>query len=290
MRALVAGLTLTLAGASSLAAQALPTPAAAPPMAAAGSYTFRMVDDDGDVQTGTVEWSGSKVRIDLSDGGARRTRGTRRQGEGAELRMGDENYLLIDNASGTLYNVKTQEREVAAMPVATFEGIIGKALGAVQVMVQMRVQNAGILARDLGSGGMVAGQPTHQFRLIEEFDVNIGVMGMSAEKKHHRVVTEFWVPTATSMPRNPMAELVLRAPAALAQQDRTHSQNVLRTRAALFRSAPVKMITTVRADGEGEKRAEFEVTGLRTTAPAAARFELPANYRRRKTNFTTFEL
>jgi hypothetical protein len=290
VRRALASLLFPITVATSLAAQ--PAPAAASRPSPAGSYGFRMVDDDGDVTTGNVLWSGTTVRIDMDRGARRRDRAARRNNSGPSFNVmsDDGDYLIIDNASGTLFSVKPARREIEEMPVATFEGIIGKALGAVKLMVQMQVQNAGILARELGAGEPVAAQATRHYRLIEEFDVNVGVFGMSAERKHHRVVTDYWVPTGAGLPRNPVAELVLRAPAALAQQDARHAGNVTRARAALFTAAPIKVVTTVREASETEKRSEFEVTNVSTAAPEAARLALPDGYRRSKASMPSFEM
>jgi hypothetical protein len=105
---------------------------------------------------------------------------------------------------------------------------------------------------------------------------------MNAEEKHHRVVTDYWVPTQAATPRNPMFELLMRGASAVAQQDVTHQANVARARAALFRAPPVKAIVTVTETGESAKRATIEVTSLSSATPDAAMFTLPTGYRVKK--------
>ena len=225
--------------------------AAAPPEAGAlaprtmpaGRYQFTRTDDDGDVTTGAVAWSGQQLRIDMD----RRPARARNTGAAATVNTRRGEYTLVDFATSTVRTVKPEEHEISEMPLATFEQIIGKALGMVGSVVQMQVRDAGILAKEVGAGGEVAGVATQQFRLIEEYNVRIGVFGMNAEEKHHRVVTDYWVPTAASLPRNPMFELLMRSASATAQQDAVHQVNVTRARNALFRGAPVKVT------GHGER-------------------------------------
>jgi hypothetical protein len=275
----LSAVTVLSSAPSLVAQQRAPADAAAPlaPRAMpAGRYEFTRTDDDGDVTTGSVAWSGQQMRIDIDRDRSRHGRGVRvsnnRRGE----------YTLVDFASRTVRTVKPEQREISELPLATFEQIIGKALGMVGSVVQMQVRDAGILAKEVGPGGQVAGVATQQFRLIEDYNVRIGVFGMAAEEKHHRVTTDFWVPTEASVPRNPMFELLMRSASAVAQQDATHQTNVTRARAALFAGNPLKAVVTVNESGESTKRSTIEITSLSSAAPNAAMFVVPAGYRVKK--------
>ncbi len=260
-----------------------------PPIAArvlpAGSYEFTSTDDDGDVSTGAVSWSGQVMRIEMNRDRSRARRGN---GNSASATVSNRRgeYTIVDFATNTVRTVKPEEREISEMPLQSFEQIIGKALSAVDGVVRMQVRDAGILGRDIGPGGSVAGIQTHQFRIIEEYNVNIGVFGMNAEQKHHRVVTDYWVPTAEGTPRNPMFELLTRSASATAQQDVAHQSNLTRTRAALFAGFPMRTVVTVTERGETAKRTSVEVTSLTTTPPDAALFVLPAGYRVKKNDLS----
>ena len=190
--------------------------------------------------------------------------------------------MLVDFSSNTMRTVKPEEHEISEMPLATFEQIIGKALGMVGSVVQMQVRDAGIIAKEVGPGGQVAGVQTEQFRVIEEYNVRIAVFGMNAEEKHHRVVTDYWVPTQAAPPRNPMFELLMRSASAVAQQDAVHQANIARARGALFRAAPVKAVVVVNEGNESPKRSTIEVTSLSSAVPNAALFVLPSGYRVKK--------
>jgi hypothetical protein len=262
------------------AAAAVLAPAAMP----AGHYEFTSTDDDGDVTSGAVSWNGQQLRIDVD---RNRNRNTAHAGTGraaVDVAPGNRRgeYMLVDFATNTVRQVKPAEREISEMPLATFEQIIGKALGMVGSVVQMQVRDAGIIARSVGPGGEIAGVPTQQFRMIEEYNVRVGVFGMNAEEKHHRVVTDYWVPTLAAVPRNPMFELLMRSASAVAQQDVTHQRNLNRARAALFTGAPMKAVVTVTEAGESAKRSMIEITSLTSATPDAALFVMPAGYRIKK--------
>ena len=258
----------------------------APRQMAAGRYEFTSTDDDGDVTAGAVAWSGQQLRIDMdrNERRSRADRGKRGNASGAHVgttgKRGE--YMLVDFASNTVRTVKPDDREISELPLATFEQIIGKALGMVGSVVQMQVRDAGILAKDVGPGGDVAGMTTRQFRVVEEYNVRIGVFGMSAEEKHHRVVTDYWVPTQASLPRNPLFELLMRSASATAQQDAVHQANISRARRALFAGTPIKATVTVTETGESPKRATVEIMSISTRAPDAALFVLPSGYKVKK--------
>jgi len=267
------------------AASANPASPIAPRAMPAGRYEFTSTDDDGDVTSGAVAWSGQQMRIDLD-----RDRNRARRGNGNAVKVSSGNrrgeYMLVDFATNTVRTVKPEEHEISEMPLATFEQIIGTALGMVGSVVQMQVRDAGIIAKDVGPGGEVAGVPTQQFRMVEEYNVRIGVFGMNAEEKHHRVVTDYWVPTQASMPRNPLFELLMRGASAMAQQDATHQANVSRARMALFRGFPMKAVVTVTETGESPKRAMVEITSLSSAQPDAALFTAPSGYRVKKNDLS----
>jgi hypothetical protein len=256
----------------------------APRVMPAGHYEFTRTDDDGDVTTGAVSWTDQQMRIDIDRS---RTRAQRRvsSATGAATaavssRRGE--YTLVDFASNTVRTVKPESREISEMPLATFEQIIGKALGMVGGVVQMQVRDAGIIAKEVGPGSTVAGLTTQQFRMIEEYNVRVGVFGMNADEKHHRVVTDYWVPTQSGIPRNPMFELLMRSASATAQQDVAHQANLSRARTALFAGYPVRATVTVTETGEAPKRSSIEITSLSAQSPDAALFALPVGYRVKK--------
>lgn len=276
------------AGAQARAAAPNAGSALAPQAMPAGHYEFTSTDDDGDVTSGAVSWNGRQLRIDLD---RNRNRNVSRNGNRrASVDVGTRNrrgeYMLVDFATNTVRQVKPAEREISEMPLATFEQIIGKALGMVGSVVQMQVRDAGIIARSVGPGGDVAGIPTRQFRVIEEYNVRIGVFGVNAEAKHHRVVTEYWVPTSEAMPRNPIFELLMRSASATAQQDATHQRNLTRAREALFTVAPMKAVVTVTEAGESPKRSMVEITSLTSATPDAALFVMPTGYRVKKNDLS----
>jgi hypothetical protein len=256
----------------------------APRTIPAGSYQFTNTEDDGDVSAGTVQWIGQQMRIDMepkADRGRTNRRTGAATGNVSSSRSRDD-YILVDFTTNTVRSVKPDQREISELPLATFEQIIGKALGMVGSVVQMQVRDAGIVANDVGAGGEIAGLPTRQYRIVEEYTVRIGVFGMNAEEKHHRVVTEYWVPTGPGVPRNPVVELMMRGASATAQQDATHQRNLARTRSALFTGVPIKAIISVTEAGEQTKRSSVEITSLSVQSPSAALFVVPSGYTIRK--------
>ena len=118
----------------------------APRTMPAGRYEFTSTEGDGDVTSGAVAWSGQLLRIDLDRS---RNRARRGNNNGVTVSTGNRRgeYMLVDFSSNTVRTVKPEEHEISEMPLATFEQIIGKALGMVGSVVQMQVRDAGIIAK-----------------------------------------------------------------------------------------------------------------------------------------------
>lgn len=268
---------------------AAPAPLAAP-MAPAGSYGFTLRDDDGDVTRGTVAWQGALTRIDLTEGELSFEFGNgsgrdRRRTRGAKGRTPTRHWLLIDRTSGMLHIVKDDERLVETMPVVEFETIIARVLGYVTPMVDIAVTNAGILARDLGDGGVVAGVPTRRFQLVERYDRTVRALGFNADAGTVTVTTDVRVPTSLGVPSNPLTTLTMATGSVAAMFDARHRAKVAQAQAALWSGAPVQVEQTTEEREDGKTTREVRsmtVTTIGTGAQDAARFVVPAGYQRKK--------
>ncbi len=267
----------------------------APPAAPAGRYGFTIVDDDGDRTTGTVSWQGALARIDVVegdlsvdfglDGDDRRERRERRRTGG---RTGTRSWLLVDRTRGMLHIVKDDERLIEEVPVADFEGLVTRVLGYVTPMVDIAVSNAGIVGRDLGDGGAVAGVPTRHFRFVERYDQTVRAMGFRADAGRVTVTTDVRVPTTVGLPPNPLATMVLSSTSAAMLFDARHRGEVARARAALYGATPAQVDVVVEKTDDGRPSREttsVTVTSISSTPPDAARLVLPAGYARKRISF-----
>jgi hypothetical protein len=268
---------------------AAPAPLA-PTVAPTGSYGFVLRDDDGDVTRGTVAWQGALSRIDLTEGDLSFEFGNgggrdRRRSRGATGRPATRKWLLIDRRSGMLHVVKDDERLVETMPVGEFETLIARVLGYVAPVVDIAITNAGILARDLGDGGLVAGVPTRRFQVVERYDRTVRALGFHADAGTVTVTTEVRVPTALGVPSNPLATLTMATGSVASMFDGAHRARVAQAQAALWSGAPVQIEQTTEEREDGKTTRELRsmtVTEIGTAAQDPARFTVPAGYQRKK--------
>jgi hypothetical protein len=300
VRALVPALiaTLPIAGAAAQAATttdralaALGAPLA-PPVPAAGSYRYELLDEDGDHDAGAVAWRDGMVRIDVAKGsfhfdlGSDGSRGQRR----ASARGSERQWLLVDQRRGLLHIVKDDERVIETMPVADFEDVVGRIMRKIGPVVKIAVADAGILAEDLGDGGLVAGVPTRRFRIVERYRQRVSAMGFSADAEQVTVTTEVRVPVRSGVPSNPVTTLVTGTASKGALFDAAHRAKVERARSALWRGTPLSVVIVSEERDADEPKATRKTVAMTTTAidgatPDAARFVLPDGYQRKQVNF-----
>jgi hypothetical protein len=262
-------LALALAAATGALAQgAIPTPLAAQQFADGRSYFFRLETPEDGSTEGVMHVVGDRARIEIHD---------------AEDENDGRVYLLLTNGGRTLVTVHPDERSYTETDAAKLEGIIGTAMRAVDVVMTMNMVNSSVNAERLGDGGEVAGLPTQRYRLSQEFEMEIGMMGQT-ERARHRIVSEYWVNDKAGAPRNPIVELVTSAPTALAQVNERHVARVAKERASLFTAAPLKVVVhAVEVDGDGDHESnmyEYEVTRILPATIDLKALSVPDGYHR----------
>lgn len=264
-------------------------PPLAPVVPEVGSYRYAVRDEDGDRNAGTVEWRDGLVRIDVTDGdlsvvlggdGSRRHRRTR-------ARDSERQWLLVDQRRGLLHIVKDDERTIETVPVAAFEDLVGRILRKVGPVVKIAVTGAGILAEEVGDGGLVAGVPTRHFRIVERYTQRVSAMGFSADGERVTVTTNVRVPLERGVPSNPVTTLVMGAASRGTMFDAVHREKVERARGALWRGTPLAIDIVTETRDPDEPRPTRTTMSMTTTAigsatPDAARFVLPSGYERKQ--------
>ncbi len=247
-------------------------------------YALRMTSSSGEDVTGLVRLAGDRERIDFPPGSRQ-----------------DEGYFLLLNGGHTVATIHTDRREYETVDDTTFQRLIGAALDAMGNLVTLHLADVKIETQTLGAGDSIAGYATRRFRLLQEYTVSIGAMGISAANQHHVVITDFWVSPDLRLPPNPLLELLATVETALAQRSEDFVHRSAAARAALFSGTPLKMVITSRSfdvdRGDSAGRAggdhavrTFEVTRVERASFDRALFEIPDGYTRResKLNFKFF--
>lgn len=243
--------------------------ASAPPLQAqfqqGRGYHFTMTDGDGDRNEGVMYVAGDRVRIEM---------------RGGKHRGGQHDYILVTDGGRTMTVVHPDEETYSVMDARKFERIVGTAMKAVDAIVTMELADASVKGEHLGDGGTVAGVPTQQYRLTQEYAVRVGAFGQT-ELERHRVVTDYWVSPDPKVPRNPIVELVMNAPTALAQADADYVRRREQTRKDLFSSAPLRIVSrSVDLQDNDEEVFEYEVTEIVPTRIDVRALRVPDGYRR----------
>jgi hypothetical protein len=191
------------------------------------SYAFRVLSDEGEPLVGTVRVSGALARIDVKG-----------KGDGDEPR----DYLLGSRGGDEVAVVNPRERSYSVAAGGSFERIVGTAIRAVKLGVQMQLSDVRISTDRLGAGDTIAGLPTQRYRLTQEYAATVGVMGMKGDPEYHVVITDFWVPRAPKLMRNPLVEMLATTETALAQGDSAFGARSNAARNKLFVGMPLRMI------------------------------------------------
>lgn len=246
--------------------------ALATPLQAQGQrYDFRLTGEGEDAR-GRVTWLGDRGRVDVEH-----TPGDHR---------GDE-YFLLRNGGRTLISVHPEDRSYSVVDDTVFERVVGRALEAVDGMVDFTVDGVRIAGERLGPGGTIAGHATERYRLTQEFTVRIGVPFVEDPEIRQTVVTEYWVAPEVKLIRNPVLEMLATVETALAQGDTSFVRRSRAARASLFRGTPLKFVirsTSEERDGDetdiDTDVRTIEITGIGPADIDPASLEIPAGYRR----------
>ena len=164
-------------------------------------YALRMTSSSGEDVTGLVRLAGDRERIDFPPGSRQ-----------------DNEYFLLMNGGHTVATIHTDRREYETVDDTTFQRLIGAALDAMGNLVTLHLADIKIETQSLGAGDSIAGYATRRFRLLQEYTVSIGAMGINAANQHHVVITDFWVSPDLRLPPNPLLELLATVETALAQR------------------------------------------------------------------------
>lgn len=270
-----------VAGAAAAVALLAPAAAVSAQQAVDGyAYTFRIETGDDEVVVGRALVAGGQARIEIVRDSSKRERGERRR----SVRVGDsdDGYLVVTDGGRTLLAVSPSEREYSSMPADDFERIVGSAMKKADAVLTMGVSDLTVTGRRLGGGEPIQGQPTQRGRVVADFVSRVGALGFTARMVNH-VETEYWVAPGVSLPRNPLAEMLVGLPTVLAQHDEDFVTRMSAGRRALVGSGtPLRVVLTAETredDGKVERtRTSYEVTSLSRTRVDPSVFQVPRGY------------
>lgn len=234
-------------------------------------YSFVMTSsDDRDESRGTVRALGDRARIDL--------RGKRGK---------SDTWLLVTDGGRTVAIVNPGERKYTEMDADKFANIVGTAMRVVDAFLTLEVEDVTVETQRVGPGGTVAGQPTERWALVQEYVVNIGMLGKTTPQIH-RVVTDYWIARDAEMPRNPLFEMLSTAETALALSDRGFVSLTAAKRRELPRGAAMRIVVTsahseadkLTADKPKVRRIEVTQYGSASIDPEA--LAIPRGYERQE--------
>jgi hypothetical protein len=205
-------------------------------------------------------------------------------GDTSRIEMPKSDGEFIVTQPGHLFSVHPDKREYSDSPPEALADVIGTALRATRLIVRFELSDVEVVAQDLGDGGVVAGEATRHYRLVQRFSVTVHplIVGSTSEPpEKNEVVTDYWVGNNVRLPRNPLVDLLSTAPSAVALQDEAFVRRTAAVRDSLFTGMPLKVQVTTRKNGEHAELAErFEVTSITRAPVSHALFEIPAGYRR----------
>lgn len=247
-------------------------------------YQFTMTTAEEKSSRGTMTVLGDRARIDVEKGSAARV-----TSGGAKVTAssdGGDDWFLLTEGGRRIAIVDGDKREYSEMDAATFTGLIGTVMRAVDAFMTMEVEQPTVFVQRLGDGGTVAGRKTERWAVVQEFTTNVGIMGKT-QREMHRVVTDYWIAPGQALPDNPLWELVSRGETALAQADKGYVERVARARRSLPEGAALRIVITSASSElpkgtvKTPKVQRLEVTDISKVSADRALFEVPKGYDRK---------
>ena len=193
----------------------------------------------------------------------------------------DDDYLILRESD--LIAVDPAERSYSISDRQHFERIVGTAMRAVSSLVQMKVDDVEISTLDLGDSDTLLGYRTRHYRMTQRFTVHVRALGIQSDEEPevHEIVSDFWVAPQLKLPRNPLVEVIMSAPSAMAQQSQAFAKRSSASRDALFEGMPLRVVVRTREGaGKLEQAARVDVTKIERVKIAPEMFEIPSGFRR----------
>lgn len=256
------------------AAPLVPVRPAAAQLPAAYRYDFTAskTDDDGET-AGTVYVAGDRWRIDVASESAGKA--------------GD--YLLSTDGGRTITIVHPDQRSYSVHDAGDFERIVSRVMRGLDAVMTLQLRDAKVATASLGAGEAVAGRATRRYRLTQEYEVSVGMFGVSSDTRQ-RVVTDYWVDPRLALPRNPVLEMMSTLETALAQHDAAFVRRSAEARRTLFRGAPLKVVVTAESredDGAVKRKVRtIQLGEIQQVAIDAPVFEVPRGFERKEGEFS----
>ena len=264
---------------------ALPAPRALVAQSATAlRYQFTMTTAEEKSSRGTMTVLGDRTRIDVVKGStARVTSGGAKVTAKAD---GESDWFLLSEGGRRIAIVDDEKKSYAEMDAATFTGLIGTVMRAVDAFMTMEVEQPTVFVQRLGDGGTIAGKKTERWAVVQEFTTNVGLMGKT-QREMHRVVTDYWIAPGLELPENPLWELVTRGETALAQADKGYVARVARARGSLPDGAALRVVITSASSElpngtvKPPKVQRLEITGIAPVTVSRALLEIPRGYEKK---------
>jgi hypothetical protein len=278
LRRLVPALALAATAALPAAPRALVAQSAT-----ATRYQFTMTTAEEKSSRGTMLVLGDRTRIDIEKGSEVRV-----GSGGAKVtasNSGSHDWFLLTEGGRRIAIVDGDEEKYSEMDAATFTGLIGTVMRAVDTFMTMEVEQPTVFVQRLGDGGTVAGKKVERWAVVQEFTTNVGILGKTQREMHR--VTDYWIAPGLELPDNPLWELVSRGEAALAQADKEYVARVARARGSLPKGAALRVVVTSASSElpngtvKAPKVQRLEITDIAPVTVNRALFEVPRGYEKK---------
>ena len=253
--------------------------AAAAPLAAGYSYTFRMstrtTDHKGKTKQDTpmiakVQVAGPRARLDIQE--------SKGAGDGITKPGG---FMVADRAAKTLAIADPEEKTFTTMPTRVWTDMMVGMTAMAGQMLQVKISDATFKTEDLGSGGVVNGLPTRHYRVTHDYKMDLKIAWSKQNTTNH-TVAEYWVNDEIKNHANPMFEIMGAVAAGFLAQDTAFSKEVKRAMDKMFDGVPVRSVTTTTSvNQKGEKTetvSTIEMTDFARGDIPASVFAAPAGY------------
>ena len=268
-----------------VAAIALPLAfGAAVPLTDGMTYEFVMKSQS--TRTGNKEvvqmrgrgtYAGDQAKIEILD--ASSTTG------GSEMFGGKGGYFIVKGGGQEMYMVDPNQKQYMKWDIANMFAGMSKMVNAVGGMVKMQMSDVHIDAQDLGPGETLQGYPTHHVRMVQNYTLNVSVLGRSKKTTNQSTTDYYFAPSLRIA--NPFVSNSQQM-AMMSQLDMfNNSDYMTQMKAANAKipktGVPLKTVTTVVATDDKGK-AETTVTTMEmvnfhaSNIPASA-FAIPSDYK-----------
>lgn len=189
----------------------------------------------------------------------------------------DGSVALSRDGGKTIFILDTKEKTYSELELEQILGLLGNLAGSTGGLIKLNFQNPKVTVKPAGAGEVIEGYPTKKYSTDTSYDLVVSVMGFKNET-HVESHTDSWV---TEKLGSELTTFVLMKGFRTGNEE---LDSLIDAQSKGINGLALRQImsttTTAKRGKPQSSKTTINVTGIEKVSVAAAKFEVPAGYKK----------